>query len=177
MNLDEKELLILSNPHISSQYDLKNADWLEVSKKILDQDGVLVLENFLTEQAIATIKREGEAKMNDAYFCESKHNVYLTDPDKDYAMDHPRNFEVVSSKGLIGDDQVADNSPLKEVYRDETFQQAISYLVGESAIYPYADPLSSVNLHFAKTGQELGWHFDNSSFAITLLIDKPEAVG
>ncbi|MGY8862901.1 MAG: HalD/BesD family halogenase, partial [Pseudomonadales bacterium] len=27
--------------------------------------------------------------------------------------------------------------------------------------------------HYASAGQELGWHFDNSSFAITLLIQSP----
>jgi hypothetical protein len=43
-------------------------------------------------------------------------------------------------------------------------------VLGETALYPYADPLSSINLHYARTGQELGWHFDNSSFAITLMI-------
>jgi len=42
-------------------------------------------------------------------------------------------------------------------------------------IRAYADPLSSINVHYANRGQELGWHFDNSSFAITLLIQKPNA--
>ena len=50
-------------------------------------------------------------------------------------------------------------------------------MVGEDALYPYADPLSAVNIHYANEGQELGWHFDNSTFAITLLIEKPEAGG
>ena len=46
-----------------------------------------------------------------------------------------------------------------------------------AGLYPYADPLSSINIHYAERGQELGWHFDNSSFAITLLIQKPAAGG
>ena len=44
-------------------------------------------------------------------------------------------------------------------------------------MYPYEDPLSSINIHYASEGQELGWHFDNSSFAITLLLQKPEGGG
>jgi len=44
-------------------------------------------------------------------------------------------------------------------------------------LHEYADPLSSINLHYAAAGQELGWHFDNSSFAITLLLQEPEAGG
>ena len=44
-------------------------------------------------------------------------------------------------------------------------------------LYKYDDNLSSINIHYANQGQELGWHFDNSSFAITLLIQKPDGGG
>ena len=50
-------------------------------------------------------------------------------------------------------------------------------VTGECELHPYADNLSSINIHYADRGQELGWHFDNSSFAITLLIQKPSAGG
>lgn len=50
-------------------------------------------------------------------------------------------------------------------------------MLGETAVHPYADRLSSINLYYAHTGPELGWHFDNSQFAITLLIQKPRAGG
>jgi len=50
-------------------------------------------------------------------------------------------------------------------------------VLGEEPLYPYADKLSSINLHYASEGQELGWQFDNCSFAITLLIQKPQAGG
>jgi len=49
--------------------------------------------------------------------------------------------------------------------------------VGHAEIYPYTDCLSSINIHYAERNQELGWHFDNSSFAITLMIQKPDAGG
>ena len=32
-------------------------------------------------------------------------------------------------------------------------------------------------MHYAGTGQELGWHFDNSAFAVTLLLQAPEGGG
>lgn len=40
-------------------------------------------------------------------------------------------------------------------------------------MYEYADPLASINVHYANEGQNLNWHFDNSEFAITLLLQKP----
>ena len=39
-------------------------------------------------------------------------------------------------------------------------------------IFPYADNLSSINLNYYQKGQQLGWHFDNASFAITLMIQS-----
>lgn len=162
---------------VSLHHPISSEIYRDQCKNILDRDGVLVLPSFLTPDAVKQVKKEGDQKVADAYFCVSKHNVYLTPPDENYPADHPRNIDVVSSKGLIGDDQIEPASPLKQLYHDKDFQGFVRHVVGETELHPYADPMSSVNLHFAKKGQELGWHFDNSSFAITLLIDKPEAGG
>ena len=40
-----------------------------------------------------------------------------------------------------------------------------------------ADDLSSINILFAPEARELGWHFDNSSFAVTMLLQAPEGGG
>ena len=44
-------------------------------------------------------------------------------------------------------------------------------------IYPYKDKLSSINYNYYEKSQQLGWHFDNASFAITLMIDSPDKGG
>ena len=50
-------------------------------------------------------------------------------------------------------------------------------VLGEAELHEYADPLSSINVNYFLEGQELGWHFDNSSFADTLLVQESEAGG
>jgi len=92
-----------------------------------------------------------------------------------FPADHAANRQVVSSKGCICDDMVARDSPLRALYDDAAFRGFVKQTTGETDLHAYADPLSSINIHYAKRGQELGWHFDNSSFAITLLIQKPDA--
>ena len=146
-------------------------------KAALDLHGALVLPNFFSAEAIQQVKQEGEAKQHLAWFCQQKHNVFLTPPDPDFAMEHPRNREVDSSKGCITDDQISADSPLRTLYDSQAFKDFLCYVLGEAALYNYADDLSSINVHFASEGQELGWHFDNSSFAITLMIQKPKAGG
>lgn len=162
-------------PHIAESAPINDPSFRDRCKAILDRDGALALPGFFTPEAVAVVREQGLGKLDQAYFCANQHNVYVTPANPSLPSDHPVNRQVVSSKGLIADDQIGEESPLKQLYNDEDFMAFIRHVVGEPEIHPYADPVSSVNLHFAKTGQELGWHFDNSSFAITLLIEKPEA--
>ncbi|MEW9922402.1 2OG-Fe(II) oxygenase [Marimonas sp. MJW-29] len=158
-------------------HPIGDAGFARACQETLDRDGVLVLADFLTAEALAAIHAEAVAGRKDAYFCAQNHSVYLTPFDSAYAEDHPANRQVVSSKGCICDDQVGAESPLRLLYDAPVFRGFVKAVTGQAGLYPYADPLSSINIHYAERGQELGWHFDNSSFAITLLIQKPAAGG
>ena len=146
-------------------------------KSMLDKDGVLVLNEFLSVESIQSILEEAKQQEHLAYFCVNEHNVYLEPFDNQYAKNHARNRTVVSSKGCITDDQVPSDSALRALYNSNDFKSFLCNVLGEKALYKYDDNLSSINIHYARDGQELGWHFDNSSFAITLLIQKPLAGG
>ena len=143
----------------------------------LDTAGALVLPGFFTPETIARVVAESAPREREAYYAASTHNVYLTPPDPELAPDHPFNRQVSSSKGLIADDQIPAGSPLRAVYDDDTFRRFLCRVLGVEQIHPYADSLSSINVHFASAGRELGWHFDNSSFAVTALFQAPEAGG
>jgi hypothetical protein len=158
-----------------SRYPINDADFAQTCRTTLDTDGVLALPNFIQAQALEDMRAEAENGLDQAYFCAQNHSTYLTPHDPAFPDDHAANRQVVSSKGCICDDLIAANSPLRALYDAPMFRDFIKSCTGEVALHPYADPLSSINIHYAHRGQELGWHFDNSSFAITLLIQKPEA--
>ena len=158
-----------------SAYPLDDPNFISTCKSALDQSGVLVLADFILPDALQTIASEAAAKQDKAYFCTQQHSVYLTPANPNFDADHPANAQVTSSKGCICDDLVGMQSPLRTLYDADAFRSFVKAVTGEAALHPYADPLSSINIHYAHRGQELGWHFDNSSFAITLLIQKPEA--
>ena len=63
------------------------------------------------------------------------------------------------------------------LYKAQLFRDFLAEVLGEQCLYGYADNLSSINIHYASETQELGWHFDNSSFAVTLLIQEPQKGG
>lgn len=160
-----------------AQYPLKSDELLAECKRRLDETGALVLRNFVKPAAIASIQDEGAEHQHLAYFTVDDHNIYLTPPDDAYPPDHPRNRLVSSSKGCITDDQIPAESALRTLYDAKEFRAFLCAVLDESELHEYADPLSSINLHYAGEGQELGWHFDNSSFAITLMIQHPKDGG
>jgi hypothetical protein len=158
------------------RYPIADPQFMATCRQTIDRDGALPMPGFMREAAIVAVREEGLANRDKAYFCKQWHNVYVTPPDPGYPESHPLNRLVPSTKGCITDDQIAADSALRVLYDSDTFRSFVAYVLGEEALHPYADPLSSINLHYAGMGQELGWHFDNSSFAITLMI-QPAASG
>ena len=147
--------------------------YVEECRSALATNGALVLSGFFTDGAIAQIVEESAPCEVNAFYTSSTHNVYVTAGDPTLPNDHPMNRQQRSNKGLIADDEIPMNSPLREVYNDVDFQAFLSGVLDVEQLFPYADPMSSINVHFASEGQELGWHFDNSAFAVTMLLQAP----
>ncbi|MGI9483870.1 MAG: HalD/BesD family halogenase [Hyphomicrobiales bacterium] len=158
-------------------YPLSEGAFREACKSKLDSAGVLTMPGFLEARALGELVAEAHHLEPNAFFRPERHNVFLHPSDPSYADDHPRNRLVSSSKGCVCDDEVSVNSHLRTLYGSELFKEFLCDVLGEQALHPYADPLSSINIHYARAGEELGWHFDNSSFAVTLMLQAPEAGG
>ncbi len=160
-----------------TRHPIGDAAYAASCRAQLDVTGALVLAEFFSAEAITRLVDESSHREAEAFYAGSTHNVYLTPADLEFDADHPRNRQIISSKGLIADDQIPQDSPLRDVYEDATFREFLCRVLGIEEIYPYADSLSSINVHFAAEGMELGWHFDNSSFAVTMLLQAPQAGG
>lgn len=132
------------------RYPLESPSLRAACRATLARDGALLLPRFLTAQAIATVRREAAAHRHLAYFCTQRHNVFLMPPDPAFAATHPRNREVVSSKGCITDNQVPTDSPLRALYTACAWRSFLCAVLEEDALHAYADPLSSINVHYAE---------------------------
>ena len=156
---------------------LNSTDFTDECRQKLSNTGVLLLPQFLLPEALNQIRKEAQARAHLAYFTKKTHNIYLSESDTSLPETHVFNRQVKSSKGCITTDQIHSKSGLHVIYNSSIFKKFIANVVKENTIYPYADPLSGINIHYAREGEELGWHFDNSSFAITLLLQAPKEGG
>ena len=158
------------------KHPIKDINYRKNCKAKLDLKGALVMENFLTDESLEYLQSESRELRHLAYFCQHNHNPYLLEPDPDLPDEHIRNLPQTTDKGCVTHDQIPLNSPLRTLYECAVFRGFLKVVLSNS-IFPYADKLSSINLNYFERGHQLGWHYDNASFAITLMVQAPEKGG
>ncbi len=121
-------------------HPFQNLEFQQQCKGTLNEKGVLVLEKFLKFPVIEAVKQEGKKNQHLAFFTDSNHNIYLKPTAPGFPAIHPRNREVISSKGCITTDQIPMESALRTLYDADGFRQFLCRVLGESSLYEYADP-------------------------------------
>ncbi len=161
----------------ASQHPIHDVEFQRRCRDELEAHGVLVLREFFSDEVIQRAAIESAALEADAFYSNAVHNVYLTEADPEFADDHPFNRPVVSNKGLIADDLIAADSPLREIYEDQSFRSFLGFVLGLESLHPYPDKLSTIVISVANEGMALGWHFDTSASSVTMLLQAPEGGG
>ena len=151
--------------------------YLKVCKNKLRKESVLQLNNFLSSKSLKDIQKEANDLHSKAFYCSQNHTILLTKKNINISKDDPCNIEVKSDKGCVPHDLIPSNSNLRTLYNSNDFIKFIETILDLKKIYPYTDTLSSINYNYYEKKQQLGWHFDNASFAITLMIQSPDSGG
>ena len=155
----------------------KSTDYFDDCKEKLQKNSVLQLDDFLLPDSLQKIQQEAMSLHSKAFYCSQKHTILLNKKDNDLDLNDPCNIEVISDKGCVPHDLIPPNSELISLYKSEEFIRFLEKILDVKKIYPYDDTLSSINYNYYEKNQQLGWHFDNASFAITLMIQSPDSGG
>jgi hypothetical protein len=146
---------------------------VEAAKTSLSGSGAFVLKEFLLSSAVAEILDQADSMAKAAFASSQPHNVFLLPGDSAYPADHARNRLVRSEKAVLADDQIPQGSLLRRLYGAGCFRSFLCEVLGIEGLFAFEDPLAPINVSFYGEGEELGWHFDNSPFAVTLLLRDP----
>jgi hypothetical protein len=150
---------------------------VEAAKSSLSASGAFVLEGFLPSSALAGILEQADSMAEAAFVSRQPHNVFLQPADAAFPADHARNRLVRSEKSVLADDQIPARSLLRQLYGANCFRSFLCEVLEVAGLFPFEDPLAPINVSFYGEGEELGWHFDNSPFAVTLLLRDAEKGG
>lgn len=151
--------------------------YLNTCKNKLKNNSVLQLDNFLLPKALKLIQKEANFLHSKAYYCTQNHTVLLNKKNNDLNINDPCNIELQSNKGCVPHDLISAKSDLVQLYNSNDFIHFLESVLNVNKIFPYKDTLSSINYNYYEKDQQLGWHFDNASFAITLMIQSPVSGG
>ena len=158
-------------------HPIENKEYRNYCYETLRKKSILTLENFLNQESLYSIQQEALLLEVRAFYCSQKHTVLLNPYDDNIDRKDPLNIEVISDKGCVPHDLIKPNSKLNLLYNSSKFKDFLISVLGIKNIFPYRDSLSSINYNYYQNEQQLGWHVDNASFAITLMIQSPDKGG
>ncbi len=146
-------------------------------RRELRATGATQLEGFVRPAAVEQILMDAAAGRPDAHRTESTHNVYFTSADFGLDADDPRRALVRSAKYAIGFDRLGGASALRALYEWDGLTALVRSALGLEDLYRDADPVGACSIMVYDEGDELGWHFDNSEFAVTLMLAPSDRGG
>ena len=159
------------------KHPINNDKYIKDCNKQIQKNSILILNNFLNYNCLKELINEALKLEEKAFYCSQKHTILLNKSNKSEDPNDPTNIEVISDKGCIPHDLINDNSKLNLLYKSSSFINFLKGVLKLNNLYPYKDTLSSINYNYYQQSQQLGWHFDNASFAITLMIQSSDSGG
>ena len=159
--------------------DLESAEGAAFARSCREeylQTGLCMLPEFIVADALQTLAREASGCADDAYFCKSTHSAYLTADDPELAVDDVVRRQEQTFVGSVPYDRIDPHSALNALYQWDPLKDFIGYVLGKETLYRFADPFGACSINVFVDGGEHGWHFDESEFTVTLML-QPPAVG
>ncbi len=146
------------------------APLIQQARADLAASGVAIVEDFLTPDAVAAMCAECDALAPLAHHSMVMGTPYLGLPDETVPEGHPRRAQVRSSLGAVAYDLIPAGSLLRSVYEDDRLLALVSAMLERAPLHRYADPFGALNVAAMGDGDELGWHFDQTDFVVSIAL-------
>jgi hypothetical protein len=132
-------------------------DSAELHRELSDtftKENIAILPGFIRENAITELIAECDELAKVAY-----HTTVNAD------------LEVVAY------DQFPTDSMIRALYEWDPLMEFVAKILGEEKLFRYADPFGALNLAVMRDGHELGWHFDQTDFVVSIALQTSSEGG
>lgn len=143
----------------------------------LEKSGMAVLPGFLRAELLPALAAECDALAPLGHFSEVHGTPYIDVPDLGQPEGHPRRTLGRTALSAVAYDRFPPESGLRALYEWEPLLEFVRVLLGRERLFRYADPLGALNLAVMGAGDELGWHFDQTDFVVSIAIQSSESGG
>jgi hypothetical protein len=136
------------------------------------------LPGFVPAKVLPGICEDMRLQARHAFYNVQQHNVYFDSPDPIWPPEHPGRLLQRTAQKALAADTIAAHSPLWAIYRWAPLRHFLAQIVGHDApLQGHADAMAALNVMTMDAQDELGWHFDRSDFATTLMLQAPAGGG
>lgn len=139
--------------------------------------GLCLLPGFIRPGALEQMVAEATTAYPRTFFCHNTHNAYLREDDPDLPEDHPARRLLRTDVGSIAFDYLPDSGLLSRLYRWDRLTQFIGAVLERAHSYRSADPLGALSINVFEPGGAHAWHFDESEFTVTLMLQPGDNGG
>jgi hypothetical protein len=146
-------------------------------REMLAQTGACQLHGFVRSKAVAQLVAEADGLRPSAHRTGDTHNVYFEPIDDALPADVVQRRLQRSAKFTVGYDHIPPGSPLRCLYETDELTAFVAGALGIDELYRDADAAAALSYAIFERGDELGWHFDRSEFAVTLMLQPSPAGG
>jgi len=140
--------------------------------------GACVLPGFLEASALASAVAEAARLAPLAHRTpDNRSTCYLAPPDESVPVGHPRRRLQTTSVGAVAYDLIPPGSAIRTLYESDELAAFIAAVLGVARLHRYADPLGALNIAVMTQGEHLLWHFDQTDFVVSILLQDCTAGG
>ena len=143
----------------------------------LARDGVCVLPGFLLPDAREALTADLERLRAAASRGPTAATAYYGAGAGDFPPGHPRTRLIPREMWELAYDQIPASSALHRLYGSETFLAFLAAMLGVDQLYRYDDPYQSITISLTPEGSGQNWHFDDTDFITTLMVQAPHDGG
>lgn len=171
-----KDMVDLERYPIADLTSTEGADFAARCRQQYESTGLCALHGFIRPAALSRLAAEAERLSDKAYFCKSTHNAYLTE-EEGLEGDDVRSRQEETYVGSVAYDLIPQNAGLRQLYNWDPLRDFIGAVLGKPELHRFADMMGACSINVFKDGGEHGWHFDESEFTVTLMLQPPDQGG
>ena len=175
--ISAEDLVDLQRYPIASLESQESKQFAERCRQNYLETGLCALHGFIRPSALEILAAEARSLSGSAYFCKSTHNAYLTGDEGEAGDDDVRARQEETYVGSVAYDQIPGEAALKRLYLWDPLRDFIGSVLGKPKLHRFADIMGACSINVFKDGGEHGWHFDESEFTVTLMLQPPETGG
>ena len=154
------------------------AQLLRDGQRALEQGALFSMLQFVRPQAIEPMARQLHALLSRSCRYDRTRSAYACGSgESDCPPNHPRSQLFRSRYNQVLNYQIANDSPLRQIYYWQPLTDFLRELCGLETFYRSDCPHLALCAKIAGEGDTDGWHYDTNDVVFSLLLQLPEAGG